>query len=389
MSTCDSPSESIVSNGCDTDTSKSEKNIRINDSSESLSLFLDNDFTPDSFIAEQDVDLETDSKKTEKSANRKTIVLSIPVTTDTEKAEKRANNRKADVSSTPAVTDTEKAAERANNRKTAVSSTAVTDTEKAAERANNRKAAVSSTLAATNTDKESPTVNKATDSDTLSATSNKEIKPTIIPPKKYHFDMQHYCQLPEMPTGCEIVSTRAVLEYYGISVTYEDMMKHMSTAQLKSTKDGKLYGKSPYQAFLGDPTKYSGFGCYPPVITEMIENYNFDNLYVENTCNMPLDFLAKTYVTKDIPVLVWATIGMGPSYLTSTWFVEGGNGKPTKQKYTWRANEHCLVLLGYDENYYYFNDPMSTAKVVKYDKSLVEKRYKEVGCNSLIIRDYE
>jgi len=412
MSTCDSPSDSIVSNGCDTDTAKSEKGLKKdisrNNSSESLSLFLDNDFTPDRFIAEQDVDLETDTKSantkassaqtlvasdTEKRANsRKAAASSTLVTTNTEKAEKRANSRKAAASSTLVTTDTEKAEKRANSRKTAASSTPVTtDTEKAEKRANSRKAAVSSTPVTTDTDdnKESPTVNKTTDLDTLPATSNTEIKPTIIPPKKYHFDMQHYCQLPEMPTGCEIVSTRAVLEYYGISVTYEDMMKHISTAQLKSTKDGKLYGKSPYQAFLGDPTKYSGFGCYPPVITEMIENYNFDNLYVESTCNMSLDFLAKTYVTKDIPVLVWATIGMGPSYLTSTWFVEGGNGKPTKQKYTWRANEHCLVLLGYDENYYYFNDPMSTAKVVKYDKSLVEKRYKEVGCNSLIIRDYE
>jgi len=232
------------------------------------------------------------------------------------------------------------------------------------------------------------TANKSSDSDNVNSEISETKLKTKYPPKEYHFSMEHFYQMKDMPTGCEIVSTRAVLSYYGVELTYKDMLDHMSRAELKMTKDGKLYGKTPYQAYLGDPTKYSGFGCYPPVIMEMMENYNFDRLYAESTCNLPLDFLAKTYVTQDIPVLVWATIGMGNSSLTSTWYVEGDNGKPTKQKYTWRAAEHCLVLTGYDEKYYYFNDPMAVARVTKYEKSLAEKRYKETGCNSIIIREY-
>ena len=259
--------------------------------------------------------------------------------------------------------------------------------------------------ASTDSEKDNPKtstskVNSDTDSKTNSSSSDKtksekdsdkeETKiATKTPPKEYHIKVKHIAQHKDMPTGCEIVSARMVLEYYGKNITYEHMLSRIPTANLKTTKDGKLYGKTPYQAFLGDPKKNSGFGCYPPVIMEMVANYNYNDLYTESTCKLPLDFIAKTYLPQDIPVLVWATIGMGNSYLTNSWYVEGDDGKPTNQKYTWRAEEHCLVLTGYDEKYYYFSDPLSYQDVTKYEKSLVEKRYKEIGYNSMIIRKYE
>ena len=239
------------------------------------------------------------------------------------------------------------------------------------------------------TDKSKNTSSEKTKSSDSDKPKNETKLATKTPPKEYHIDVKHITQYKDMPTGCEIVSARMVLEYYGKNITYEHMLSRIPRANLKVTKDGKLYGKTPYQAFLGDPTKNSGFGCYPSVIMEMVANYNYNDLYAESTCNLPLDFIAKTYLPQDIPVLVWATIGMDDSYLTDSWYVEGADGKPSKQKYTWRAAEHCLVLVGYDEKYYYFSDPLSYQDVTYYEKSLVEKRYKEVGYNSMIIRKYE
>ena len=377
-STCDSPDDSSDRLLSDSDTELAVKELNSEKKLENLSLFLDDDSTPDKIMSEQNNALEKKKKTTETRSQS---------ASDTDSAKVRSNSR-----TTTAAPDTDTAKSRTTSRTTPSARTAAApDTDTARSRTNSGTTPSARTAAAPDTDTARSRTNNSTSFAASSTPAADDTKTKYTPLKldKYHFDMQHYCQLQEMPTGCEIVSTRAVLEYYGISLTYQDMMKHISTAQLKSTKDGKLYSKSPYQAFIGDPTKYSGFGCYPSVITEMIENYHFDDLYVENTCNKSLDYLAKTYVTRDIPVLVWATIGMGQSYLTSTWFVEDDNGKPTKQKYTWRANEHCLVLLGYDKNYYYFNDPMSTSKVTKYDKSLVEKRYKEVGSNSLVILEYE
>ena len=53
--------------------------------------------------------------------------------------------------------------------------------------------------------------------------------------------------------------------------------------------------------------------------------------------------------------------------------------------YTWLANEHCLVLMGYDNENYYFSDPYKGA-VVKYKKALCQSRYQAFGQQALAIK---
>lgn len=205
-------------------------------------------------------------------------------------------------------------------------------------------------------------------------------------PKEVRLKVPHYLQTEEMPTGCELVSTRMVLKYYGVDVSYNEIIKNLNCSQLKMDKNGKLYGDSPFNSFIGNPRENSGFGCYPPVIIDLIDRLSPEGLRTEDTSSLPIDFLAETYLNLDIPVLVWVTIDMGESYLTDTWYLTDEKNKITNKKYRWRAEEHCMVLVGYDEKYYYLNDPLSANKTVKYKKSLVEKRYEEIGCYSLIIR---
>ena len=224
---------------------------------------------------------------------------------------------------------------------------------------------------------------RLTDSDKNTSSNKTEQRK---PPEKYQIKISHLSQINVLPTGCEIVSTKTILDYYGKNPSYDELLSKIPRQDLKVTKDGKLYGASPFEAFIGDPKKNSGFGCYPDVIEILIRNLNYPDLYTESTNNLPLDFIAKTYTTQDIPVLVWATIGMGDSALTDTWYTENSDHKPSKEKYKWRCNEHCLVLIGYDKQYYYFSDPLSYNSVKKYEKKIVEKRYKEVGSYSLLIR---
>ena len=214
-------------------------------------------------------------------------------------------------------------------------------------------------------------------------------EPHVSPiPQKYQIKLKHITQFNDMPTGCEIVSAKMVLDYYGKNLSYKDLMSKLSVSKMKSTKDGQVSADTPYRAFVGDPRQYSGYGCYPPVIIEMFDNFHFEDLYIEDTSDTTLDELSKEYLPRGIPVMVWATIGMRQSILTDTWYVADKDGKPTKAKYTWRANEHCLVLIGYDEKNFYFSDPLSYADVVQYEKNLAEKRYKEIGSYSLIIYEY-
>ncbi len=270
-----------------------------------------------------------------------------------------------------------------------------TDSDKPSEKESHENSDVSSDKIKNSSDSEindrkSDSENKNQSEKSVDSDQSDEPLQTKYPPKKYEIKMKHYTQFAEMPTGCEIVSARTVLNYYGKdNISYNEMLSKIPMANLKVTKDGKLYGKTPFQAFIGDPHKSSGFGCYPPVIEEMIKNYGYDDLYTESVDGLPLDFIAKTYVTQDIPVMVWITIGLGDSALTGSWYTVDSNGKITDQKYRWHANEHCVVLMGYDEKYYYFCDPLSYSDVAKYDKALVEKRYKEIGSYALLIRKYE
>ena len=52
--------------------------------------------------------------------------------------------------------------------------------------------------------------------------------------------------------------------------------------------------------------------------------------------------------------------------------------------YTWTAGEHCLLLTGYDKDYYYFNDPWTNART-RYSKSLVNTRYNELGKQAVVM----
>lgn len=238
------------------------------------------------------------------------------------------------------------------------------------------------------TDKSSNGVDSKSENKTENKSSNasQSNNRTNTTPKEAHLNVPHYSQTEEMPTGCELVSTRMVLKYYGFDVSYNDIIENLNCSYLKMDKNGKLYGDSPFNSFIGNPKENSGFGCYPPVIIDLIDSLSPEGLRTEDTSSIPLDFLAETYLNLDIPVLVWVTIDMGESYLTDTWYLTDEKNKITNEKYRWRAEEHCMVLVGYDEKYYYLNDPLSTNKTVKYKKSLVEKRYEEVGCYSLIIR---
>ena len=53
------------------------------------------------------------------------------------------------------------------------------------------------------------------------------------------------------------------------------------------------------------------------------------------------------YIDKDIPVIMWATIDMKPWYNGDHWYYNG-------KKIQWIAPEHCLLLVGYDDEHYIF-----------------------------------
>ncbi len=145
-------------------------------------------------------------------------------------------------------------------------------------------------------------------------------------------------------------------------------------------KNGKKHGPDPYEFFIGDPRSTQSYGCMAPVIEKALVSYFDSEKRVTNSTGKSLEELCETYIRKDMPVLMWGTIGMIDTEIGDQWLLEDG------RLFGWPNNEHCMVLIGYDSDYYYLNDPYR-GTVKKYAKWLVEKRYQQLGKQSLVITD--
>lgn len=189
----------------------------------------------------------------------------------------------------------------------------------------------------------------------------------------------------EIPTGCESVSTVAILNHLGIEITPEHFIENYLPKQKFYRSNGNLYGPNPNEYFAGDPFQRSSLGCFPNVIIKALNNLQAagylgkQTMKSFNLTGTPLSTLAENYISNDIPVLIWVTIGMKESKDGMNYLLEDGT------PYTWRSNEHCVVLCGYDEEKYYIMDPLATGEIIGYPKELVEMRYKEMNQSAIAI----
>ena len=115
-----------------------------------------------------------------------------------------------------------------------------------------------------------------------------------------------------------------------------------------------------------------------PVIEKAIRACIDDSQSVDNISGMALEDICDQYIDRDIPVILWATINMLETNPKNSWYLSDGT------RFTWPGNEHCMLLVGYDDTKYYFNDPY-VGKLVAYDKTVTEDRFAELGSQALVI----
>ena len=177
-----------------------------------------------------------------------------------------------------------------------------------------------------------------------------------------------------------------VLRYFGMSISVENYIDNylpQGRAPFRDENDER-FGDDPRKVFLGSPYSEYGWGCYAPVIVTATNRcIDRKKLSVENITGTSFETLCHTYIDKDIPVIVWATSGMAavrPTKPSHTWTILG-----TSEKFTWKSPMHCLVLVGYDDNSYYFNDPQRE-KNYRYSKSSVLTAYSALGMQAVVIQ---
>ena len=106
----------------------------------------------------------------------------------------------------------------------------------------------------------------------------------------------------------------------------------------------------------------------------------WDNLKLFLIFLVVLGHLSFDYFDNGIPVAVWASINMVNVDNGRQWVIP-----ETGQLFTWKRHEHCLVLVGYDAEYYYMNDPYQSKGLVAYKRSVVEARYAQMGYQAVVI----
>ena len=182
------------------------------------------------------------------------------------------------------------------------------------------------------------------------------------------------------PTGCEAVSAAMLLKYKGYDVSAQNIIDNTRNGSKKyKAENGLWYGANPFEEFVGHPSRglsKGSYGVFAKPITEAMQVYAGSR--VKNISGVSENELFNQ-VSKGNPVVVWCVKNGGNLTQGVTWNYEDGSG--TFQEL---VGEHCAVLIGYDENYVYLNDP-SAGKNVKQSRSKFISNWKTLFSQAIIV----
>ncbi len=185
------------------------------------------------------------------------------------------------------------------------------------------------------------------------------------------------CQYPLLPSGCEATAAAMVLRYYGSDITPEVFASMYLLCEDLFYSGEKLYGPDPYEKFAGSPFGESYcYGCFAPVIEEAVNSMT--GFSGETITGKSLSELCGIYIDNGKPLLVWVTMEMREPEDGRVWNLPDG------REFVWTAGEHCMVLTGYGDGVYYFNDPRSGGSVI-FPEDISEKRFSQLGSQAVLI----
>ena len=169
--------------------------------------------------------------------------------------------------------------------------------------------------------------------------------------------------------GCESISSVMLLQAMGIAIDPDTFIERDLPHAPYWDYDGKLYGPDPYEVYPGDPHDHTGYGCYAPCIVKALQSA-LDHEGAADAFEV-VDETGKTaaqlceYLDAGMPVVFWATLDFTPV--------------PEER-------DHWLLLVGYDDEHYWFNDPWHNHGVCAQPKALVEDCHAAQGMFAVTLK---
>ncbi|WP_426447326.1 C39 family peptidase [Paenibacillus sp. S-38] len=179
-------------------------------------------------------------------------------------------------------------------------------------------------------------------------------------------------QLPELRSGCELTSLTMLLQYYGVQKTKMELLPEMKhdTTPITYNADGTVgYWGNPNTGFVGDITgKSKGFGIYHTALFELAHKY------IPTAVDLTREpfHAIEQQLLSGVPVVVWTTIDFKVPQKWSVWDTPIGPIKTTFM-------EHAVLLVGFDEQHVYINDPLSGLSKKAIDKKQFLATWEAMG----------
>ena len=218
------------------------------------------------------------------------------------------------------------------------------------------------------------------------------------------------------PTGCEAVSATMVAKYKGYNIEPLVIINNTPTddrgiwteiieVSIEKEEDNNeeqegqedneenvekeviiekqskevTYGGNPFKVFVGHPSKnydQGSYGCYAKPIIEALEKCY---IKFKDISGCSRDELLKN-IEEGNPVVVWGTYNGQEVEEKEEWmFPDGQEGS-----YLHLKGEHCMVLIGYDDDNVYLNDPIA-GKDVSQPKSVFFRNWEKLYSQAIFI----
>ncbi len=227
--------------------------------------------------------------------------------------------------------------------------------------------------------------------DNKSADTAKETK-TVKMPSSYQIEgVPVLKQESPLNAGCETYACTMLLQSHSIDMDeFEFAQNYLIEKPVYGYTETEWYGPDMDSAYAGEIEWGYGINC--PAMAKCMNNMLKDKgskLVATAIKGVELDKLCEDYIVNDIPVMVWATTSMQEPYVRKTWSInyvdEEVSDAQIGDTEQWLQNEHCMVLIGYDEKNYYFADSVE-GKVSVFDKETSRKRYEQLDMQAIVVK---
>jgi uncharacterized protein YvpB len=185
-------------------------------------------------------------------------------------------------------------------------------------------------------------------------------------PEMIILDIPLIKQNPELKYGCEVTSLAMVLNHAGIETNKLTLADELPKDEdpVQKTKSGDITNwGNPDHGFVGDITgKSAGYAVYAGPLEILMKKYLQDRSV--NLTRKPFEEVL-AQIKKGKPVILWTT---GDYKLPDRWesWTHGNEQINTP------LDLHAVVLVGYDKDHLYINDPLTgkKAQITKKDSFL-------------------